>query len=143
MANLRTHSTISELLLIGELSHHSQTPVKTIRYYEELGLLTAAQRTTGGFRQFKASCLGRLAFIKQAKSLGLSLQEIGHILAVHDQGERPCAEVRQTLQEKIEAIEQRIQELSTLKGHLQTLIAEADHSPDTEAIICPIIERSY
>ncbi|MGF1566748.1 MAG: heavy metal-responsive transcriptional regulator [Nodosilinea sp.] len=133
--------TSSPLLRIGELSHASQVPIKTIRYYEEIGLLQAEGRTEGGFRQFTPACLTRLAFIKQAKTLGLSLQEIHHILDIHDQGKMPCQEVKQTLQVKIHDIEQRIQELSTLKAHLQHLLAEADDPALAAATICPIIEH--
>lgn len=130
------------LLRIGELSRQSQVPIKTIRYYEGLGLIQSIGRTEGGFRQFDADCLTRLAFIKQAKTLGLSLQEIHHILDIHDQGELPCQEVKHTLREKIEDIEQRIQELSILKAHLQALLAGADHLTLGQATICPIIEQS-
>jgi MerR family copper efflux transcriptional regulator len=134
--------TRSSLLRIGELSQKSDLPVKTLRYYEELGLIQSVQRTSGGFRQFSPDCLPRLDFIKRAKTLGLSLQEIHHILSIHDQGEMPCHEVKHTLQEKIETIEQRIQELTELKAHLQTLLAGADSSMQRAANICPIIEQN-
>jgi len=130
------------LLRIGELSRQSDLPVKTLRYYEELGLIRSAQRTAGGFRQFAPDCLPRLRFIKQAKALGLSLLEIHQILDIHDQGEMPCRQVRHTLREKIEAIEQRIQELSQLQGYLQTLLAQSEQMPRGDAIICPIIEQA-
>ena len=129
------------LMRIGELSRQSDLPVKTLRYYEELGLIQSVKRTEGGFRQFSPDCLPRLSFIKQAKALGLSLQEIHHILTIHDQGEMPCREVRHTLQDKIEDIEQRIQELNQLKGHLQNLLAQDQLGIRGEATICPIIEQ--
>jgi MerR family copper efflux transcriptional regulator len=130
------------LMRIGELSRQSNLPVKTLRYYEELGLIQSQTRTEGGFRQFLPDCIPRLDFIKQAKSLGLSLQEIRHILDIHDQGEKPCREVRHTLQEKVEEIEQRIQELTQLKGHLNRLLAYDEESKPDSATICPIIEQS-
>lgn len=126
---------------IGELSRQSDLPVKTLRYYEELGLIQSQTRTEGGFRQFSPDSLPRLSFIKQAKVLGLSLQEIRHILDIHDQGEMPCREVRHTLQGKIEDIEQRIQELTQLKGQLQKLLAYDEGMSPEQATICPIIER--
>jgi MerR family copper efflux transcriptional regulator len=134
-------NTQTRLLRIGELSEQSDFPIKTLRYYEELGLIQAQKRTQGGFRQFSADCLTRLAFIKRAKALGLSLQEIHHILTIHDQGEMPCHEVKHTLKEKIAEIERRIEELSTLKSHLQSLLAGAEHSYSGDAAICPIIEQ--
>ena len=129
------------LMRIGELSRQSHLPVKTLRYYEELGLIQSEKRTEGGFRLFSPACLPRLSFIKQAKALGLSLQEIHHILNIHDQGEMPCREVRHTLQEKIGEIEQRIQELTQLKGHLQNLLSQDALGIRGEAAICPIIEQ--
>lgn len=134
-------SSAPALLKIGELSRQSDLPVKTLRYYEELGLIRSEQRTEGGFRQFSPDCLARLNFIKQAKTLGLSLQEIHHILEIHDQGETPCHEVRHTLQEKIVEIEQRIQELAKLKNHLQNLLTQSYGFSRGEATICPIIEQ--
>ncbi|TVP64889.1 MAG: heavy metal-responsive transcriptional regulator [Leptolyngbya sp. LCM1.Bin17] len=128
------------LMRIGDLSRQSQVPIKTIRYYEELGLLSAESRSEGGFRQFSPSCLQRLSFIKQAKALGLSLQEIHHILQIYDQGQKPCDEVKQTLHSKIQDIEQRIQQLSLLKAHLQQLLTDADTTIQPGAVICPIIE---
>jgi MerR family copper efflux transcriptional regulator len=70
---------------IGQVAHTSGLSVKTIRYYEELGLLDpVVNRTDSGYRIFHPRIYNRLAFIKRAQSLGLSLQEIGDILKVHD-----------------------------------------------------------
>ncbi|MBD2256190.1 heavy metal-responsive transcriptional regulator [Pseudanabaena sp. FACHB-2040] len=132
----------SNLLRIGELSHQSQVLIKTIRYYEELGLLQATGRTSGGFRLFKPNALTRLAFIKRAQGLGLSLQEIHHILDVHDQGQRPCHEVKQTLQEKVQQIEDRMAQLSLLRQELLALIDGAEGLVQADASICPIIENT-
>ena len=135
-------STPVQRLQIGEVSKASQVPIKTIRYYEELGLIQAIERTTGGFRLFAPDVLLRLAFIKRAQGLGLSLHEIGDILAIHDQGNRPCHEVTQTLKAKVTEIEQRIAELTLLKQQLQGLISGADSLSHEEAGICPIIESA-
>lgn len=128
------------LLRIGQLSDRAQVPIKTIRYYEELGLLQAQKRTSGGFRLFAPEILTRLAFIKRSQSLGLSLQEIHDILAIHDQGQRPCDEVKHTLQAKVTAIEQKIEALTLLRGQILSLIEGADARVGQAAEICPIIE---
>lgn len=78
---------------IGPIAKESGVPIKTIRYYEELGLLQAVDRTEGGYRLFDASVFDRLSFIKRAQSLGLSLAEIKEFLDVHDQGDLPCDHV--------------------------------------------------
>ena len=133
----------AELLKIGELKTRSGISVKTIRYYEQLGLIQSAARTEGGFRLFTLEAIARLAFIKRSQSLGLSLQEIGAILQIHDQGKLPCKEVKQKLHAKILEIEQQIAELQILKTQLISLI---DTPPSlsknqTNDVICPIIQQ--
>jgi DNA-binding transcriptional MerR regulator len=126
------------LLRIGEVADRSTVPVKTIRYYESLGLIQAVKRTPGGYRLFDAEVLARLAFIKRAQPLGLSLQEIHEILAIHDQGELPCEQVRQQFQKKVHQIEAQIEQLELLKAQLQSLLR--DQHPVHQGTICPIIE---
>ena len=132
----------AELLRIGQVSSQSQLPVKTIRFYEERGLIQAAKRTSGGFRLFEPSVLSRLSFIKRSQALGLSLNDIQDILNIADDGERPCKSVRHKFQEKIVEIENRISQLEKLKVQLHTLIAEADKTEALEAEICPLIEHA-
>ena len=133
----------SLLIRIGALQAQSNVPIKTIRYYEELGLIQSARRTEGGFRLFSPDALKRLTFIKRAQSLGLSLQEIGDILAIHDQGKLPCVEVRHKFEAKITEIDRRIEQLTLLKTQLQSLITQANPpSQQTEGFICPIIEQT-
>lgn len=134
--------TKAELLRIGQVSSQSQLPVKTIRFYEERGLIQAAKRTSGGFRLFEPSVLTRLSFIKRSQALGLSLNDIQDILNIADDGERPCKRVRHKFQDKIVEIENRIEELEKLKTQLRTLMAEADETETLEAEICPLIEHA-
>ncbi len=130
-----------KLLQIGEISSISKVSIKTIRYYEKLGLLCALKRTEGGFRLFSPDVIVRLNFIKRSQSLGLSLQEIGQLLQIHDRGEMPCSEVRHTLQVKIEEIDSRIEQLTALKVQLQSLISETQALQEPkQGIICPIIQ---
>ena len=69
------------LLKIGEVAIQSGVPIKTIRYYEQIGLVKTAERTEGKFRLFEVGIITRLVFIKRLQSLGFSLQEIGECLA--------------------------------------------------------------
>lgn len=131
-----------ELLKIGQVSAQSQLPVKTIRFYEERGLIKTAKRTSGGFRLFEPSVLARLSFIRQSQALGLSLNDIQDILGIADSGQRPCLSVRAKFQEKITEIDSRIQELKELRNHLQILMQEADEKEALDANYCPIIEHS-
>ena len=132
----------TELLKIGQVSVQSDLPVKTIRFYEERGLIQAAKRTSGGFRLFEPSVLTRLSFIRQSQALGLSLSDIQGILGIADSGQRPCKNVRHKFQEKIVEIDERIQQLTKLKGQLQILIEEADQRETLDADYCPIIEHA-
>ncbi|NJK63693.1 MAG: heavy metal-responsive transcriptional regulator [Synechococcaceae cyanobacterium SM2_3_1] len=126
---------------IGEICAQSGVPVKTIRYYEDIGLIQSQSRTDGGFRLFAPEILPRLAFIKRAQSLGFSLEEIKHILLIHDHGELPCAEVRTQIQQKVEHIDQQIHQLQLLKSQLLSLGQEKQESiVHDQEVICPIIQ---
>ncbi len=128
---------------IGSVAKESGVPIKTIRYYEELGLLKASGRTEGGFRLFNSDVFVRLHFIKRAQSLGLSLSEIKEFLAVHEQGDLPCDRIKVKLNEKIGQIDRQIRELQVLKLELVGLLSGWETIPETaEATICPIIERT-
>lgn len=132
------------LLKIGEVATQSGLSVKTIRYYEEIGLLTTTvERSEAGYRLFDSQVLNRLAFIKRAQSLGLSLSEIQEILMVHDQGTLPCGEVKQRLEVKVEAIAQQIEALETLKTELQGILSGWEEQPPADRIahtICPNLQ---
>ncbi|BAY59464.1 transcriptional regulator (plasmid) [Leptolyngbya boryana NIES-2135] len=128
--------------LIGSVAKESGIPIKTIRYYEELGLLKTAGRTEGGYRLFNADVFARLNFIKRAQNLGMSLSEIREFLNIHDQGDLPCDHVQETLRDKLIDIDRQIQQLQILKQELKRLLAEEDVlSENSTAIICPIIEQ--
>ncbi|PSO48523.1 MAG: heavy metal-responsive transcriptional regulator [Cyanobacteria bacterium SW_9_44_58] len=138
-------TTVSNLIKIGELSKSSGLSIKTIRYYEDLGLIHAVKRSRGGFRLFEEKMtLIRLQFIKQAQSLGMSLSEIKEFLAVRDRGELPCQDVKQKLEDKVAQINDQIQALQHLQNQIQSLLAGADPileiPPDDR--ICPIIQNN-
>lgn len=127
--------------LIGVVAKESGLPVKTIRYYDEIGLLKTAGRTEGGYRVFAADVLTRLGFIRRAQSLGLTLTEIKEFLDVHDQGDLPCSHIQVKLEKKLAEIENQIQQLQVLKQELSGLLSGWKTVPDTsEETICPIIE---
>ncbi|MBW4651788.1 MAG: heavy metal-responsive transcriptional regulator [Kaiparowitsia implicata GSE-PSE-MK54-09C] len=128
--------------LIGTVAKESGIPIKTIRYYEELGLLKAVGRTEGGYRLFGDEVGDRLHFIKRAQSLGLSLAEIREFLMIHDQGELPCDQVKACLKDKLEDIDQQIKDLQLLKHQLQQLLSKKSNLLNgMDATICPIIEQ--
>lgn len=129
--------------LIGSVAKESGVPIKTIRYYEELGLLKTSGRTEGGFRIFSSDVLARLNFIKRSQRLGLSLAEIKDFLDIHDQGELPCEQVKIKLSDRISEIEQQIRQLQILKLELKGLLSGWETIPENpEETICPIIESA-
>ena len=134
--------TNKKLFLIGQVKDISRIPIRTIRYYESLGLIESSERTEGGFRQFSSDVFARLEFIKRAKSLGLSLQEIREILQVYDAGKLPCDDIQEKLKQKIEDINKKIDDLLDLRDELQGLISDW-HSLTTKPkeIICPNIQK--
>ena len=128
--------------LIGSIAQKSGIPIKTIRYYDELGLLKTYGRTEGGYRLFNSDVFTRLNFIKRAQSLGLSLSEIKEFLDVHDQGDLPCDHIKVKLEDKLTAIQQQIQQMEILKQELKGLVSGCSAIPEhPEETICPIIER--
>ncbi|MBW4536375.1 MAG: heavy metal-responsive transcriptional regulator [Pleurocapsa minor HA4230-MV1] len=129
--------------LIGAIASESGIPIRTIRYYNDLGLLKTNGRTEGGYRIFDSDVFVRLKFIKRAQNLGLSLSEIKEFLSVHDRGNLPCDQIKVKLEEKLEVIEQHIQQLKILKQELKGLLSGWKKIPEQpEETICPIIERS-
>ena len=131
-----------KLFLIGQVTDLSGIPIRTIRYYEGLGLIKSSGRTKGGFRQFSSDVLARLSFIKRAQSLGLNLQEIGELLKVYDQGEPPCNEIQGKLEDKLLEIDRQIEQLLTLRAELRGLLTGWESLPSWQKdSICPIIQK--
>ncbi len=139
-----SYSLAQPLLKIGEIAASSGLSVKTIRYYEQLGLLSPnVIRSDTKYRLFDPAVLDRLSFIKRAQGLGLALIEIKEILAVHDQGVLPCNEVKQHLLEKMKLIDSQIQALTSLRSELEELLSHWQENPSTELAshrICPNIQ---
>ena len=128
---------------IGSVAKQSGVSIKTIRYYEELGLLKASSRTESGYRLFDSDILSRLSFIKRAQSLGLTLAEIKEFLHIYDEGDLPCEHAKVKLQEQITDIDEQIQQLVVLKQELQRLLQTQEPSGKIiEQVICPLIEQN-
>lgn len=123
---------------ISELAERAGVAARTVRFYEEQGLLRKPERTQAGYREYDVATVDRLLFIKSAKSLGLTLADIGRVLELADTGERPCGRVESLVNGKVAEIDQRIEELQILRARLRSL----DVSRDVEASVCPIIESA-
>ncbi|MCI4665967.1 MAG: Cu(I)-responsive transcriptional regulator [Neomegalonema sp.] len=120
---------------IGEAADQSGLPVKTIRYYEQIGLVRPA-REANGYRDFRAAEVRKLAFLARARSLGFSIEDCRTLLSLYEDGQRASADVKRVASEHLDQISQKIAELETLKASLSHLVARChgDERPD-----CPIL----
>ena len=133
------------ILEIGELSRQTGVAIKTIRYYEEIGLLAPARRGENRYRLYDPKEIERLRFIRSARALGFSLQEIAQILAARDRQEPPCNHVMSLIQSHIDEIEIRIRELDQLKRDLASLYEAGQALPedvDMRSCVCHLIKTS-
>ena len=127
-----------KLLTIGKVSKQSGIGVETVRFYEKSGLIDDPPRTESGYRQYPASTVVRIGFIKRAKELGFTLKEIKELLNLRLDPITTCDDVRQVAMEKLRNVQAKIQSLRGIEKALGELIgACAGGGPDGE---CPILE---
>lgn len=121
---------------IGEAAERSGLPPKTIRYYEDIGLVNPG-RQGNGYRDYTSGDVHRLRFVQRARRLGFSVEECRDLLALYEDKRRASADVRAMAKQRMEDIESRITELESLKRTLSVLVdaCHGDHRPD-----CPILD---
>ena len=105
-------------LRIGDVAARTGLSTPTIRYYESVGLLAPAPRSATGYRHYSEASVEELQFIKKAQALGFSLEEIGEILKLSRSGETPCAHVLDLAKRHLEAVDERIRQLSRFRSVL-------------------------
>ncbi len=131
-------------VFIGELSKKTNIPVKTIRYYEDLGLLERPKRSFSQYRIYSQKDIDKLLFIKKAKELGLTLLEIKKILIRSRRGLEPtCCAVRDVFNQKIKEYENKIKELTVIKKKLEQKLLSwvtPQQAKHMDFAICPQIE---
>jgi MerR family transcriptional regulator, copper efflux regulator len=110
---------------IGELAAVSGVSAKTIRYYEDIGVLDPPARTPSGYRDYTPEATDRLAFIRSAQAVGLSLGEIRGIVALRDRGTTPCGHVLDLITARAADLDRRISELQRLRTELGRLVDRA------------------
>jgi DNA-binding transcriptional MerR regulator len=106
---------------IRELEERTGIPARTIRYYEQAGVLPPPRRKANGYRAYDTSDVERLRFVAGARRLDFSLDDIAEILALRDRREAPCRVVLDLLEQKAEEIARRIEELKKLEAELREL----------------------
>jgi len=108
---------------IGQLSRRTGVPIDTVRYYEKQQLLPPPTRTASGYRHYEADDVLRLTFIRRAKTLGFTLEEIRDLLALSRADHGDMAAIRAAAASKLADVEQRIAELTRVRDGLQTLVS--------------------
>ena len=111
---------------IGELARAAGVSIKTVRYYESIGLLPEPRRTPAGHRVYSAEMVDRIGFIRRAQSSGLSLAEIGSVLEIKDAGGRSCEHTRALLEGHLAHLDAQMEELRVIRGEVAKLAARAD-----------------
>jgi DNA-binding transcriptional MerR regulator len=127
---------------IGEIANRVGVATSAIRFYEEEGLLPEPERTASGYRDYDASVIDRLAFIRAGQAVGLTLGELGEVLQIRDRGEAPCRHVSELIDTRIREIDERMTDLARLRNDLTTLAATAgefDPAECTPESVCRII----
>lgn len=120
---------------IGDVSRLSGLPAKTIRYYEDIGLVQPL-RSGNGYRAFRQSDLHKLAFLGRARSMGFSIEDCRSLLQLYEDGNRASADVKGIASEHLDRIDRKLAELAEMRRTLAHLIeaCAGDHRPD-----CPIL----
>jgi MerR family copper efflux transcriptional regulator len=127
---------------IGDLASRSGLTVKTLRFYEQAGVLPAAARLPSGYRDYDDTALPRLAFVKAAQGAGLTLAEISRVITVRDDDGPPCEHVTSLLDAHATDLDRRIAELTFLRAvitRLRDRAATLDPSTCDPSGVCHII----
>ena len=130
------------LLKIGEVARRAGVGVETLRFYERSGLLDRPARTEGGYRLYDAKALKTLEFIKRAQSLGFTLEEIKRIIAESRAGQRPCAEVRETVRRRLAELDEQMAQIRRYRNALATTLKQWDEKGFADGDFCGLIESA-
>jgi len=122
-------------LNIGEVAKLAELPIKTIRYYEDIGFIQP-KRSANGYRSFRQSDVHKLAFLGRARSLGFSIEDCRALLHLYGDDTRASADVKRIAQEHLTRIDAKVKELQTMRHTLSHLI-EACAGDDRPS--CPIL----
>ena len=121
---------------IGEAAERSGLLAKTIRYYEDIGLVTAGRRQNG-YRDYDDAQVHKLRFVQRARSLGFGIETCRSLLSLYEDKNRVSSDVKALAQKRLGEIDRKIEELKSMRAALAELV-EACHGDDRPS--CPIIE---
>ena len=128
---------MNEGFTIGELARRAQVTRDTIRFYERVGLLPPPTRTRSGYRIFGEADVRRVRFVREAQSIGLTLDGIQELLSVSEmQTPEECRRVAEQLARRIHEIDEKIHELQTFRERLE---ANRQHCQEARGSSCPVV----
>ena len=110
----------------SELSRLTGVSTDTLRHYERKRVLPAPARSPNGYRRYPAEAVSRVQMVKRALRIGFSLDELARVLADRQRGGAPCREVRAMVADRLDELEKRLDELTTLRGELQDMLKDWD-----------------
>jgi Cu(I)-responsive transcriptional regulator len=122
---------------IGAASRACGVSAKMIRHYEEIGVVPPAARTAAGYRVYAPADVHRLRFVKRARDLGFSMEEIARLLTLWNDRRRKSSEVKRLAMKHVAELERKIAELESMRGTLMQLV---HHCHGNERPDCPILD---
>ena len=128
-----------QAIQIGELSRRTGCNIETIRYYERIGLMPAPPRR-GRYRSYGGEDVGRLGFVRRARELGFTLDEVRALLGLAGGGQASCAEVRTLAASHLTDVRARIADLKRMERVLKDVVAQCAGGARSE---CPLIEALF
>jgi MerR family Zn(II)-responsive transcriptional regulator of zntA len=128
------------MLRISEVAKKTGLSAHTLRFYEKNGLINASQRSEAGYRLYNADDVRKAQFIRLARNIGFSLEEISSLLSIRlDRGSHSCQEVTDITSRKLAEVNEKIRELTSMQSTLETLLASCCGGPE-DATHCSIME---
>jgi Cu(I)-responsive transcriptional regulator len=128
---------MTQHLSIGDLAKATDTKIETIRYYERIGLLLKPARTSGNYRRYETAHLSRLGFIRRARDLGFSIEQVRELMSLSDQKGHSCSQVDAIAREHLAEVDAKIQSLKALRHQLDDIIRQCHSGTISE---CRIID---
>ncbi|MFQ5755907.1 MAG: MerR family transcriptional regulator [Acidiferrobacterales bacterium] len=133
------------MMTVSEISRRGKVAPHVVRYYSRIGLLSPARHPENGYKLYVRSDVSRLQFIRQAQSLGYTLEEIGQILEDSTQGRSPCRKVRDILRRHIDENRRKLKELMELQKRMEDALTQWQELPDgvpNGDTVCHLIEST-
>jgi len=130
--------TTNGTMTIGEVAARTDVPPKTIRYYEDIGLIKPPERLENRFRTYGETDVQTLRFIHRARSLGFSLKDIAALLALYQDRKRASREVKRLALEHVGELDRKIAELTAIRKAIAEL---AEHCHGNDRPDCPILDE--